>query len=57
MRPKEEEDTTTNSSVYRKRYKELHAGCSYCKWHRGENATHTDRRRKRNKTRKIKIKC
>jgi hypothetical protein len=56
MRPKEEEDSTTNRHVYNRRYKERHAGCSYCKWHRNENATHTDTVRKRNKTRRVKLK-
>lgn len=36
-RPKLEHETTTNSSVWRKRHKELHACCSYCRWHKGEN--------------------
>lgn len=38
MRPKDEEKTTANRKVYNRRYKERHARCSYCKWHRNENA-------------------
>ncbi len=30
---REEFKTTTNSSVYKKLYKEHHAGCSFCRWH------------------------
>ena len=37
-RPKVEHETTTNSSVYNKRHKELFASCSDCRWHKGENA-------------------
>lgn len=33
MKPMQEYNTTTNSSVYRKLYKEKNASCSYCKWH------------------------
>lgn len=39
MTPKEEQDNTTNRYVYNRRYKQLNAGCSYCKWHRVENAS------------------
>lgn len=38
MRPKDELDNTDNPSVYRRRYKQLQAKCSYCPWHRKENA-------------------
>jgi hypothetical protein len=37
MRPKEEMGTTGNSTVHRRRYKQLRAKCSYCPWHRKEN--------------------
>jgi len=30
---KNELETTTNNSVYKKLYKEKYASCSYCKWH------------------------
>lgn len=55
-RPKEELDATENRTVYRRRYKQLRAKCSYCKWHRNENATEHARRghRKRNKIRRGK---
>jgi hypothetical protein len=36
--------TTTNNSVYKKYYKMKYASCSFCPWHRIENATHTVRR-------------
>ena len=39
MRPKQELDITSNSTVYRRRWKQLRASCSYCKWHRVENAS------------------
>ena len=40
MRAKEELESTTNKKVYRRRYKELNASCSFCKWHKNENAGH-----------------
>lgn len=30
--------TTTNSSVYNKIHKEVHANCSYCRWNCGCNS-------------------
>lgn len=39
MRKITEYETTTNRSVYNKLHKEFQAGCSYCKWHGGENST------------------
>jgi hypothetical protein len=56
MRPKEEEDTTTNRYVYNRRYKENNASCSYCKWHRNENAgaTKTYGKQKKKKIRDYK---
>jgi hypothetical protein len=37
MKPKEEYETTTNRSVWNKRHRELHARCSWCRWHKGDN--------------------
>lgn len=31
-------DSTTNRSVFNKLHKEIHASCSWCKWHRRDNA-------------------
>lgn len=33
MKQRDEYKTTTNNSVYTKLHKEIHASCSYCKWH------------------------
>ena len=51
MRRKVELDSTNLSSVYRRRYKQLQAKCSYCPWHKKENAGRKPRHgvRKRNK--------
>jgi hypothetical protein len=60
MRTKEELETTVNSLVYRRRYKEAVAKkvgiCSYCPWHARENATRGAKHghRKFNKIRKGK---
>ncbi len=37
MKAKVELETTTNKTVYKRRYKELNAGCSRCPWHKCEN--------------------
>jgi len=39
MRLRDEYEVTDNSSVWRKLHKRFHANCSYCKWHRNENAS------------------
>jgi len=31
-------DATMNRSVYNKLHKEIHASCSYCRWHSRDNA-------------------
>lgn len=38
MKPKEELASTANSTVYRRRYKQFKASCTYCRWHQNENA-------------------
>ena len=40
MKAKVELETTTNKTVYKRRYKELNASCSYCPWHKNENEGH-----------------
>ena len=54
MRPKEELDNTDNRAVYRRRWKQLRAKCSYCPWHKAENIGRWPKHgvRKRNKTRR-----
>lgn len=60
-RKKEELDQTTNSTVYRRRYKQvitrMKGGCSFCPWHRWENAGRPAKRghRKLNKIRRRKV--
>ena len=39
MSLRDEYEETSNSSVWRKLHKRFHARCSYCKWHRVENAS------------------
>ena len=38
MRHIDEYETTDNPSVWKKLHKYFHAACSYCRWHKGENA-------------------
>lgn len=54
MHAKEELETTTNKTVYRRRYKELYAGCSYCKWHKNENASRKPKHGVRKPKRRVK---
>ncbi|WP_005032798.1 hypothetical protein [Holophaga foetida] len=55
MGKKQEMDETANPTVYRRCYKDLvtrrNGGCSFCRWHRNENATRQSKRghRKLNK--------
>lgn len=57
---KQELKETTNSTVYRRRYKEVVTakwhGCTHCKWHRIENSQRKAKRghRKLNKQRRRK---
>lgn len=59
-RKKKEMDETTNSTVYRRRYKQvitrIQGGCSFCPWHRWENVYKRAKRghRKLNKIRRLK---
>lgn len=39
MKPKEELGTTDNSTIWRRRRKQLLAKCSFCPWHKNENAS------------------
>jgi hypothetical protein len=54
MRPKQEMDSAESSTVYRRRYKQLRASCTFCRWHQNENALRKAKRgtRKLNKTRR-----
>ena len=54
MRPKQELDSTENCTVYRRRYKQLRASCTFCRWHQKDNASRRAKRgtRKPNKTRR-----
>jgi len=48
MGKKQEMDETESRTVYRRCYKEVvtrkQGGCSYCRWHRNENAPRKARR-------------
>ena len=50
-RPKDELDTTSSRTVYRRLYKRLKAKCARCPWHRHENEGRRPKygTRKRNK--------
>lgn len=50
-RPKDELDTTSSRTVYRRLYKRLKAKCARCPWHRHENEGRKPKHgtRKRNK--------
>ena len=56
MRPKQELDTTDSRTVYRRRYKQLRASCTFCCWHHNENAPRKAKHgtRKQNKVRRSK---
>ena len=51
MKCHEEYVTTGNSAVYRKRHKQKYAGCTFCTWHGGENATRSKRGENKPRTR------
>jgi len=50
-RPKDELDTTSSRTVYRRLYKRFKAKCARCPWHRHENEGRRPKHgtRKRNK--------
>lgn len=52
MRPKQELDTTDSRTVYRRRYKQLRAFCTFCSWLQNENVPRKGKRdtRKPNET-------
>jgi hypothetical protein len=60
MRHIDEYETTNNSSVWKKIHKLIHAGCSYCKWHRNENASASSQKefgcQKKKKVEKVSLK-
>ncbi|MBP7284206.1 MAG: hypothetical protein KBA66_21655 [Leptospiraceae bacterium] len=50
MRINIEYKTTENSSVWKKAHKNIYAPCSFCRWHRGDNANVKKRNGRKKKT-------